>query len=98
VIGRWNTRPERADRKKNGRIPLPSAIPARQSARPSIVRYFALELERLRELAADGLVTVEPDRLSVTARGRFLLRIIEMCFDAHLKQAQAPEMRYSKAL
>jgi len=60
--------------------------------------YFAAELARLRALADDGLVTIEPDRLTITARGRFLLRVIAMCFDAHLARNATPEVRYSRAL
>ena len=61
--------------------------------------YFADELVRLRELAHDGLIAVEPQRLVVTSRGRFLLRIIAMCFDAHLpREGATTQMRYSRAL
>ena len=60
--------------------------------------YFSAELLRLDELVRDGLITVNPDRLTVSSRGRFLLRIIAMCFDAHLPRPQALEVRYSKAL
>jgi len=60
--------------------------------------YFANELERLQTLVADGLVTIEPDRIGITARGRFLLRVIAMCFDAHLARNAMPEVRYSRAL
>ena len=61
-------------------------------------RYFAAELERLRALEADGLIVIEPERLTITARGRFLLRVIAMCFDAHLARNATPEVRYSRAL
>jgi len=60
--------------------------------------YFAAELDRLRALADDGLVVIEPARLSISARGRFLLRIIAMAFDAHLARKDQPEVRYSRAL
>lgn len=60
--------------------------------------YFTAELLRLRELVRDGLIVVTPDRLTVSSRGRFLLRIIAMCFDAHLPRKQAAEVRYSRAL
>jgi oxygen-independent coproporphyrinogen-3 oxidase len=60
--------------------------------------YFAGEIERLRGLEHDGLIEVTADRLTVTARGRFLLRIIAMCFDAHLHRGEAAETRYSKAV
>ena len=61
-------------------------------------RYFAAELRRLRELARDGLISINPDRLAVSSRGRFALRVIAMCFDAHLLQTQTAEVRYSRAL
>ena len=37
-------------------------------------------------------------RLAVGSRGRFLLRIIAMCFDAYLPRTQTAEVRYSRAL
>jgi len=60
--------------------------------------YFAAELARLRDIECDGLIEVGADRLHVTSRGRFLLRIIAMCFDAHLARSEAAGTRYSKAL
>jgi len=60
--------------------------------------YFAPELERLRALAQDGLIEIRPTFLTVTARGRFLLRNIAMCFDAHLHRSAAGQVRYSRAL
>jgi oxygen-independent coproporphyrinogen-3 oxidase len=58
--------------------------------------YFPEALAKLSALAADGLVAVEPGRIAATSRGRFLLRIIAMCFDRYLATSQAP--RYSKAI
>jgi len=52
--------------------------------------YFARELAALRELEADGLVTVTPDLLSVTPTGRLLIRNICMVFDRYLMPAPAP--------
>ena len=60
--------------------------------------YFDNELERLHEIEGDGLIEVSDARLQVTARGRFLLRIIAMCFDARLARSQAIGTKYSKAL
>ncbi|MGH8042438.1 MAG: oxygen-independent coproporphyrinogen III oxidase [Rudaea sp.] len=60
--------------------------------------YFGIELTRLRALEHDGLIAVQPGRLTVSSRGRFLLRIIAMCFDTYLASAQAPAIRYSRAL
>jgi len=60
--------------------------------------YFAPELRELRRLAADGLVVVTPARIAATSRGRLLLRIIAMCFDAYLANPGASAAKYSKAL
>jgi len=60
--------------------------------------YFAAELEHLRALARDGLITVTPDHLEVSARGRFLLRNVAMCFDAYLRAENPAEIRYSRAV
>ena len=60
--------------------------------------YFVAELARLRALERDGLVALERNRIVVTPRGRYLLRVIAMCFDAHLNQAQAQPVRYSRAV
>jgi oxygen-independent coproporphyrinogen-3 oxidase len=59
--------------------------------------YFADAIERLRQLEADGLVTMMSQRITATSRGRLLLRIIAMCFDAYLADAAAP-VRYSRAI
>jgi oxygen-independent coproporphyrinogen-3 oxidase len=59
--------------------------------------YFAAELERLRALAGDGLVTLDARRIRVTPRGRLLLRIVAMCFDAYLGRASSPA-RFSRAI
>ena len=51
--------------------------------------YFAPELEQLRALADDGLLTIDPDYLSVTLRGRLLIRNICMVFDRYLNEKPA---------
>lgn len=60
--------------------------------------YFDASLRRLRKLARDDLVEMTPDHLQVTARGRYLLRHVAMCFDAYLAREAAPAVRYSRAL
>ncbi|MEO7934989.1 MAG: coproporphyrinogen III oxidase, partial [Dokdonella sp.] len=61
--------------------------------------YFAAEMRKLGELQADGLVNLSQDRIALTDRGRFLMRIVAMCFDAYLDQAaDALKPIYSKAL
>lgn len=46
--------------------------------------YFALELRHFQPLVDDGLLQLEPDRMCVLPRGRFLLRNLAMRFDAYL--------------
>ncbi|HUW53485.1 MAG TPA: oxygen-independent coproporphyrinogen III oxidase [Rhodanobacter sp.] len=60
-------------------------------------KYFAAEMDRLRALAGDGLVTLDARMIRVTSRGRLLLRIIAMCFDAYLAGAAQPA-RYSRTI
>jgi len=60
--------------------------------------YFEHSLLQLRALADDGLVEITQDHLRVTARGRYLLRNIAMCFDAYLARETVPAVRYSRAL
>ena len=59
--------------------------------------YFAEELERLEQLAGDGLVTLEPDWISVTPKGRLLIRNVCMVFDRYLGQG-APVLRHSRTI
>ena len=61
--------------------------------------YFAAEMPRLHALAADGLIEWNSRGLQVTARGRFLLRIVAMCFDRYLVSAGSTvQAAHSKAL
>ena len=62
--------------------------------------YFADALARLMTLAADGLVRIEPERISVTPAGRLLLRSVAMCFDRYLdgREASAAPVPYSKVI
>jgi oxygen-independent coproporphyrinogen-3 oxidase len=55
------------------------------------------ERQRLAPLLADGLVQDGPRELRVTSRGRLLLRIIAMCFDAYLGDG-AHASRYSRVI
>jgi oxygen-independent coproporphyrinogen-3 oxidase len=61
--------------------------------------FFAEALPELQDLAADGLVQLEPGVIKVTETGRIFLRNIAMPFDAYLRQ-QSVEIkpRYSKTL
>jgi oxygen-independent coproporphyrinogen-3 oxidase len=61
--------------------------------------YFADELARLRPLQADGLVDATPAAIAATSRGRLLLRIIAMCFDAYLhRPISGAAPRYARAI
>ena len=61
-------------------------------------RYFADALARLQPLAEDGLVMIERMRVSVSSRGRLLLRIIAMCFDRYSNGPIGATAHYSRAL
>ena len=61
--------------------------------------YFADALAKLQPLAEDGLVRIEADRITVTSRGRMLLRNIAMCFDRYLDQPVTDARpRFSRAI
>jgi oxygen-independent coproporphyrinogen-3 oxidase len=70
--------------------------------------YFAAELAQLRALEQDGLVTIDDEWLSVTLKGRLLVRNICMVFDRYLGLPRAQEegtagtgaqpLRYSKTI
>lgn len=63
--------------------------------------YFASELERLRPLQEDGLLSVEEEWISVSLKGRLLIRNICMVFDRYLntKKDQQPQpLHYSKTI
>ncbi len=59
--------------------------------------YFADEIQRLREMQSDQLLTLFPQRLEVTPRGRFLIRNICMVFDRRLREQQQGQ-RFSKVI
>jgi oxygen-independent coproporphyrinogen-3 oxidase len=60
--------------------------------------YFASTLDRLVELQGDGLVQVTPAGIAVTSRGRFLLRVVAMAFDAYLATPAPVAIRYSRTV
>jgi oxygen-independent coproporphyrinogen-3 oxidase len=59
--------------------------------------YFAAEMKDLRRLQEDGLVDVSDEWITVTPRGRLLVRIICMVFDRYLREAQA-RASYSRVI
>jgi len=63
----------------------------------SFERYFSQELQELSALADEGLLSLERDLITVTARGRLLIRPIAMVFDAYLR-ADQERRHYSKVI
>ncbi|MDR0480826.1 MAG: coproporphyrinogen III oxidase, partial [Gallionellaceae bacterium] len=59
--------------------------------------YFAAELDELREYEREGLLTLEPEWIRVTPKGRMLIRNICMVFDKYLRTRQQ-HARYSKVI
>ena len=51
-------------------------------------RYFAAELADLARLEADGLVEIDDEWITVTPRGRLLVRAVCMVFDKYLRAAE----------
>ena len=60
-------------------------------------RHFAPELERLSELAGQGLVRLEPDAVELTNVGWYFVRAVAMVFDQRL-QADRDRERYSRVI
>jgi oxygen-independent coproporphyrinogen-3 oxidase len=64
-------------------------------------QYFETELGKLEAFEDDGLLTIDDEWISVTPKGRLLIRNICMVFDRYLGVAQdvAPQpLRYSKTI
>jgi len=59
--------------------------------------YFATELEELREYEREGLLAVTPEKISVTPKGRMLIRNICMVFDKYLR-TRLEHATYSKVI
>ena len=59
--------------------------------------YFKSELERMKPLAGDELIEIDPDGINITPKGRLLLRSIAMVFDRHLAEVDT-DKRFSRAI
>ncbi len=59
--------------------------------------HFAAELEQLRALADQGLVTLDDEGVEVTPEGWYFVRAVAMVFDRHL-QADRNRTRFSRIL
>jgi oxygen-independent coproporphyrinogen-3 oxidase len=74
------------------------SIPAIEQAFPIVFStYFEAELVQLCQLERDGLVTLGADWLSVTMKGRLLIRNVCMVFDRYLA-ARAAAPRHSQTM
>ena len=51
-------------------------------------KYFAQELRELRRLAQDGLVELSDEWITVTPKGRLMVRAVCMVFDRYLREAR----------
>ncbi|UGQ46438.1 oxygen-independent coproporphyrinogen III oxidase [Massilia endophytica] len=68
--------------------------------------YFAAELEKLAELEREGLLHMDEQWITVSPKGRLLIRNICMVFDRHLNRTreaaaaggEAQPLRYSKTI
>ncbi len=85
-----------------GRLLCHTVIPKGEIEREfsiSFDDYFRAELERLEESRADGLVTLEPGEIRVTALGRIFIRNMAMVFDRYLHEQQMDQRPlFSKTL
>ena len=59
--------------------------------------YFAKELQRLKQLEEDNLITREPARIDITTRGRLLLRTVARVFDIYSGD-QSLSQRFSQTI
>ncbi|KRB66329.1 oxygen-independent coproporphyrinogen III oxidase [Noviherbaspirillum sp. Root189] len=67
----------------------------------TFANYFAKELEQLRVMEQDSLLTIDPEWLTVSPKGRLLIRNICMVFDRYLGEKQevkTERLRYSKTI
>jgi oxygen-independent coproporphyrinogen-3 oxidase len=60
-------------------------------------RYFSAELTELRELERCGLLELDGRWISVTAKGRMLIRNVCMVFDKYLRREREIQ-RYSRVI
>ncbi|MCF6324723.1 MAG: oxygen-independent coproporphyrinogen III oxidase [Gammaproteobacteria bacterium] len=58
--------------------------------------YFTLEMEEIRQIESDGLLTIDGDKISVLPAGRLLIRNVCMVFDRYLRQQT--EQRFSRVI
>ncbi|RMD46655.1 MAG: coproporphyrinogen III oxidase, partial [Aquificota bacterium] len=59
-------------------------------------KYFAPEIEKLKEQQQDGLLKIYEDRIDITPAGRLLIRNIAVNFDIYTLSKK--EKRFSQAI
>jgi oxygen-independent coproporphyrinogen III oxidase len=59
--------------------------------------YFARELERLRRMHDDGLLSIGADRIEILPKGRMLIRAVCMVFDRYREDIE-PDSRFSRVI
>ncbi|HEX6928605.1 MAG TPA: oxygen-independent coproporphyrinogen III oxidase [Gammaproteobacteria bacterium] len=60
--------------------------------------HFHAARPRLDRLARDGLIEIDAKRLIVTPKGRLLLRVVAMSFDAYAMRVADARMRFSRVI
>jgi len=60
-------------------------------------RYFAAELEELKAMEKESLVAIDDEWITVTPRGRLIVRAVCMVFDRYLR-AERTRAQYSKVI
>ena len=60
-------------------------------------RHFEAELDELQAFEKQGMLALEDGWISVTPRGRFMVRSICMVFDRYLREKR-PGGRYSRVI
>jgi len=61
--------------------------------------YFAEIWPQLQQMAKDGLITLDAEKISVLPAGRLLVRSVCMVFDAYLQEAQQhSQQRFSRVI
>jgi oxygen-independent coproporphyrinogen-3 oxidase len=64
-------------------------------------KYFSTEIDKLNTLEKDGLLKIDDDWISVSLKGRLLIRNVCMIFDRYLGTQPHPQpqrLRYSKTI
>ena len=72
-------------------------VPIEQQYDIDFRQHFAEDLALLAPLAADGLLDIGEEQITVSAKGRLLIRNICLCFDTY-SRAQAKQQQFSRII